>query len=494
MVAGNDIGLFVVELVVKAPTVSASTATQALLSYQSEIRSLVASLNLSVAHQTVESSSFKLVVNAPLTFDAIFGSIVRRSTVLTNRTITTKDQMGRITSVDVKVDANCSFFVSVFGQIFRAEYLRRLYNLIESSSQKTTLLQEANAKLEDLYATAKILGPVPDELYGVVDGGIYLYRDTIAQNSQFYVTSVYSALPPQLKQDFEFMQASSLTGLYSLPGYEPGMNSGIESALTTRGALSKLNDNARWLHVTETLDAVVTAPQAIVDLLAFDAPRIIAFITLARKVSMMNQEISLSALDANTLKLFATLRKISNKSDLVVLSTNELIHDIIELAPALTSDIAVQEDFIKLFCKLCGVTKTVISYAAGATEAQKRLIRLAGGQWESDYSSITGLTPSVSENVVIFSDGVKEVGRITFEGPYGSSIALIEKKRSSALQDVISILSSTSALIDTASLGKVFSISPSTRQMSFSYTIDQLKAAVAEVLVDFTRSLYKRSQ
>lgn len=495
MVYGDKIGILGATLTILGNIVTDATATEPLSKFKSEIEGLVAQINLNSTSQTITGTNFKVVIDTPITFDLIFKTDIRASTSLFQQSIFTKDQNGKIVEAKVKRDANATFYVSVIGQIFRAEFLKRLYNLIESSSQKTVLLGEVGAKLADLYNTVCLLGPVCDELYGVYDGGIYLYRDTISDNSDFFVALPYSSLPAGIKSDFEFVRANATSGLYTLSGYTPGMSSSIEDALKNRGALGKLDDNSKWLHVTETLAGSVIAPAAITNLIAYEAPRILAFVTLGRKVSMKNQEISLSALDANILSFLKSLRKIANKTDLVVLSTNELIHDVIELAPFLSTDVNIQTSFIKLYSKFVGVTTQVVNYTANASEAEKRLMRLAAGQWRYDFSKITGITSSANANVVSFKRTTDSVllGTITYNGPFASDVALMEVGRSTALQTVVNVLSGVGALIDSSVLSRGWTISPSTNELTFTYTIDQLRESVAEILVDTSRSLYKRS-
>lgn len=493
MIIGNDIAIFAVKLKILKPLVTVANVSTQLSSLSSEISGLIGSMNLASPVGNLQSANFSIEWDCPLTFDVIFGTPVRESTVTITKDIITKDQFGKIKTANCKIDPNGSLYVSVIGQIFRAEYLKRLYSLIESSTQKTILLGELNAKLAQLYSTALILGPVPDDLFASEDGALYLYRDTITDNSDFFISVPFSGLPAQVQADFRFMKASATAGLYSLEGYTPGMNSGIEDALASRGALSKLNDESKWLHVAETLNASVIAPVAISNLLAYESPRVLAFITLARKVSLRNSEISLSELDSNTMKLLQTLRKISNKTDLVVLSTNELLHDVLELAPLLSSNIATQTSFVMLFCKFIGITSQSIVYEAVATEAQKRLIRLATSQWRYDLSKITGLTVTASNSTIQFKSGGTLIATLTYSGPFSTNIATIETGRDAALQSVVTTLSAVAALVDTASLSKAFGIVPGTGELQFSYTIDQLKEAVAEILVDTNRSLYKRT-
>lgn len=492
MILGDKIAIFGVELIIKGGLVTVDNASAPLSSYKDEIVGIINSIPLQSSSYSKETAHFKIVVDTPLTFDVVFLTPVRRSQVVIEREIHTKDQNGLISSNSVIIDPNSSAYVSVLGQIFRAEYLLRLYSMIESSTQKTVLIAEVNNKLSQLYETATILGPAPDECFASVDGGLYLYRDTISSVSDFFISIPYQELPPQAVADFSFMRRESLAGLYSLPGYTPGMSSGIEAALTSRGALGKLDDNSMWLNVVSTLATTVEVPVSLSNIIAYESPRILAFVTLARKVSLANSEISLSALDANTMSFFKTLRKIANKSDLVVLSTNELVTDIIELAPFISADSSVVEDFIVLTSKFLGVTKTEVEFQPLCSESDKRLLRLALGQWRYDYSGITGLVPTTVGNVVEFRKAGVLIGKIIFSGPFSSRLAVIEIKRSAGVQAVVDALAATSGLIDTANLSKSFAVSPATGELSFSYTIDQLKQAVAEILVDTTRSLYRR--
>lgn len=490
---GKNIAILGVELTIKQPLVSTATAGNKIETLGAEIKQLVAQINLASPSGSLSSTNFNLAWSCPLTFDVVFATPIRKSSVTIPTDISVKDQNGKITTTVTQVDPNGSMYVSVVGQVFRAEYLKRLYNLIESSTQKTILLNELDAKLASLYETALILAPVADDLFAAFDGGLYLYRDTITTNSEFFVSLPFNSLPAQIQADFQFMRSSAVNGLYSLSGYTPGMNAGIEDALMNRGALSKLNDSSKWLHVAETLDAHVIVPNSISNLVAYEAPRVLAFVTLGRKVSVKNSEISLSELDSNTMKFVKALRKIANKTDLVVVSTNELVHDVIELAPLLSSNVAIQTQFVKLYCKLVGVTSQSIVYEPGATEAQKRLIRIAISQWRYDLSGITGLTVSAVNSTILFKAGTALVGTLTYSGPFAADIAQIEVARAADLQTVINTLAAVSALIDTAVLSKAFGIVPATGELQFTYTIDQLKEAVAEIIVDTSRAMYKRS-
>lgn len=494
MIIGSKIAIPVVELRFLRPLVTATSVAGTMISLKDELVELVNRMPLESAGFTVSSLNFELKWDFPLTFDTSFGCIVRRTKTTMPTTLSVVDEAGLISNYAVMIDPNAAVYIPVVGQLIRSLYLRRLYNLIESSSRKAQLLADIDLKIADLCNTPMILAPVADECFGASDGAIYMYRDTITPTSDFFITLPFGSLPPQLVADFRFIRADATSSLYKLPGYEAGMNTGIEDALMNRGALSKMDDSSKWLHVSETLDRTVSAAAPVVSILAYEAPRVLALLTLARRVSMMGSEVNLSLLDAGTMQLLKTLRKISNKNEFVVLSVTELLHDVIELAPILTNSVVDQSSFIQLYCRFTGVTRTTAVFTGSATEANKRLVRTAIAQWRYDLGHITGLTATVDGSTIVYKNSsAATVATVTFEGPFAAAIASIEVSRTSTLQKVIDDLAAMAGLVDTANIGKVFGISPSTNELSFSYTIDQLKASVAEVLIDTTRALYKRS-